>query len=73
MTEARNNAILREAKKRRAATRESWTTIATAIAATDLSKTGDRRPVGATTVRRIITEMVRRERGNSRSKGKERR
>jgi hypothetical protein len=62
MTEARNKAILREAKKRRAETRESWTTIATAIAATDLSKTGDRRPVSATTVRRIITEMVRRER-----------
>ena len=60
-------------KKRRADTGESWTTIATAIAATDFPKTGDRRAVSAATVRRIITEMLRRERENSRSKRKERR
>jgi hypothetical protein len=65
-TLARNQAIFREAKKRRVGTGESWTHIAHALAAMDLSKVGDRR-VGAATMRRIITEMSRRERENSRS------
>jgi hypothetical protein len=69
-TQARNKAIFREAKKRRATTSESWTAIATALAATDLARAGDRRAVSADRLRRIITEMLRRERENSRSKHK---
>ena len=67
-TLSRNQAIFREAKKERAKRGESWGTIAVAIAPTDLARTGDDRRVSAATVLRIITEMLRRERENSRSK-----
>jgi hypothetical protein len=67
-TKDRNGSIFREAKKRRAATSESWSAIAATIAATALARAADRRPVSAPTVRRIITDMLRLERENSRSK-----
>ena len=69
-TQARNEAIFRDAKKRRANTSESWTAIATAIAATDLARDVDSRAVSAGRLRRIIAEMLRCERENSRSKHK---
>jgi hypothetical protein len=65
-TQARNKAIFREAKKRRADTGESWTGIATAIAATDLARAGQRGRVNSATVRRIITAMLSCERENIR-------
>jgi hypothetical protein len=72
-TWTRNKRILLEAKKRRAAGGGSWTAIANAIAATKLARTGNRRQTSAATVRRIITEMLRRERENTRSNRKNRR
>ena len=61
-TQARNEAILREANRRRSARAGTWSAIAAAIAATTLAETegGFRLSVG--TVRRIITEARRRER-----------
>jgi hypothetical protein len=58
-TRDRNGAILREAKKRRAATSKSWSAVAEDIAATDLARAGRRLPISANTVRRIITDMLR--------------
>ena len=63
---------LREAKKRHAAGEGSWTAIATAIAATDLASAEQGRRLSAATVRRIITEMRRREREYFRSNRKSR-
>jgi hypothetical protein len=70
-TQARNEAIFRDARKMRDASGCSWTAIAQQIAA-GLPK-GGRRRVGAPTVRRIITEMLRIEREDARSIRKARR
>ena len=57
---ARHEAIFREAKRRRrGATEDSWTAIATAIAATDLAKAEQGRRLSAATVRRIVTKRRR--------------
>ena len=61
-TRARHDAIIREAKKRHANRQGNWTPIATAIAATDLAKAEQGRRLSAATIRRIITQMRRRER-----------
>ena len=71
-TQARDEAIFRDAKGRHAAGGGSWTAIANAIAVTDLSKIGLRRRIGAPTVRRIIAKMLRREGEKFRSNRKER-
>jgi hypothetical protein len=66
-TQIRNTAIFQEANKRRSATASTWSTIANAIAATELAKTDRGTLLSAATVRRIITEARKRERKNSRS------
>jgi len=71
-TQARNEAIFREARKIRDASGRSWTTIAEEIAATGLPN-GGRLRVVAPTVRRILTEMLRIERKDPRSNRKSRR
>ena len=71
-TQIRNETIFREAKKRRADTSESWSAIAGAMAATRWVRAGEHRAVSAGTVRRIIVDMLRRERENLRSKRKPR-
>ena len=72
-TRIRHEAIFREAKKRHAEGGRSWTAIADAIAATDLSMADRGVRLSAATVRRIITEMRRCERESSRSNRKRRR
>jgi hypothetical protein len=71
-TQARNEAIFRQATKMRDASGRSWTAIAQEIAATGLPNRGRLRVV-APTVRRIIAEMFRNERQDVRSSGKSRR
>jgi hypothetical protein len=61
-TRARYDAIFREAKKRHANRQGNWTAIAAAIAATDLAKAGQGRRLSPATIRRIVTQMRRRER-----------
>jgi hypothetical protein len=72
-TQARDEAIFREAQKQRAAGGGSWTAIATKISASDLARPGQRQRVSAGTVRRIIAERLRCERENFRSNRTKRR
>jgi hypothetical protein len=67
-TRVRHRAIFAEAKKRRTAGQGTWTTIASCIARTDLALVENGRRLSPASVRRIVTEMSRRERESSRSK-----
>ena len=71
-TRARHEAIFREAKRRYAAQKDTWTAIATAIAATDLAKAEQGRRISAATIRRIVTLKRRRECESFRSNRKSR-
>jgi hypothetical protein len=72
-TRTRNEKIFREFKKQRAVGAGSLTAIANAIAATNETRIDGRRKPSAATVRRIITEMLLRERENIRSNRRKRR
>jgi hypothetical protein len=61
-TALRNRAILREANRLRTSNGESWPTIATAIARTNLAKASSGRPLSPDTVRRIVAELQKNER-----------
>ncbi len=66
-TRARHSAIFAEAKKRRAADGGSWTAVAAAIAQSNLAVAENGHTLAAASIRRIVSEMSRRERESFRS------